>query len=793
LYERHILIPDDRRLRDLARTASAEAEQAMYDTIHQHIPQHVLDTWEAALFTPHRGNASALEWLQQAPRRKLRGLKEQLEKVEFLKALHVDAYALDALRLERQRDYARHMRRHRPARFRALKDPRRTLEMVCFLRITVLQSTDVALSLAELLIQELHARAVREVRDTESRVARTFKPTLRELRRVLHDPTIPDAALRQSILALMPSEYTLFPSRAAAVRWKLHEKARQVRPLLQALLVFPFAGDTGSSLIRAFSQLRAMYERQRRSLPWDVDVSFAPRWATLIESPDRQRALRAFEAATLFAMRTALRNGSVWIAHSLAYRSRTAMLISDTEWETHRRRFYAQLGLPRQASGYIPQLLANLEAGLVSLAEAVEAGEVIVDDKGIHLKALEAEETPPLLEATKDELFKEVGAVQLPDLLMAIDNETYFSWRLLGHAPTSETELLLVYAALLAHGTELDAAAVTFMIPKLSYEAIADAMRLLEDEGPLREANELVVQFLHRHEVVKTWGAGTLASSDAMSLDASRYLWNARVDPRRRMYAMGIYSHVLDQWGIIYDQPLVLHQRQAGAALEGVVRQTAVANVERLAVDTHGYTDFGMAIGKLLGVDLCPRLSHLRDRRLHVPREVSVPAILASVVERDVSLPQIETSWEPLVRVTASIEGGWISAVLALTRFGAASRADPIHQAGSALGKLLRTLFLCDYLSNEVFRREVLRILNHGESVHTLQRVIHFGSIAAARGRRREELVAISGSLSLLANVVMAWMTQRIQQVLDTWHSAGIRRVEPEILALQEHAPENLR
>jgi hypothetical protein len=34
-----------------------------------------------------------------------------------------------------------------------------------------------------------------------------------------------------------------------------------------------------------------------------------------------------------------------------------------------------------------------------------------------------------------------------------------------------------------------------------------------------------------------------------------------------------------------------------------VVRQTAAANVERLAVDTHGYTDVGMAIGKLLGLD----------------------------------------------------------------------------------------------------------------------------------------------------------------------------------------------
>ena len=162
----------------------------------------------------------------------------------------------------------------------------------------------------------------------------------------------------------------------------------------------------------------------------------------------------------------------------------------------------------------------------------------------------------------------------------------------------------------------------------------------------MREANELVVQFLHRHAVVKTWGEGTLASADAMSLDASRHLWNARVDPRRRTYAMGIYAHVLDQWGIIYDQPLVLHQRQAGAAIEGMVRQNVAGQVERLAVDTHGYTDFGMAISKLLGFDLCPRLSHLRDRRLHIPREVSVPAVLQPVIDPDVSLSQVEASWD---------------------------------------------------------------------------------------------------------------------------------------------------
>jgi len=782
LYDRRIIIPADRLLRDLARRASAQTERALLDAVHREIPEEVLQSWEEALLRPRQEGISTLEWLQRPPRRKLTGLKEQLAKVAFLKALHVDAYALDALRLERQHDYARALRRRRPARFRDVTNPRRTLEMVCFLRITLLQATDVAVSLADLLMLELHARTVKEVREAEARVARTFKPTLREIRRLLDDSTLSNESLRRAILALMPSEQELFPSRAAGVRWKLNEKARHIRPLLKALVALPFEAEEHSPLRLALAHLRDLYECQSRTLPWDVDVSFAPRWTTLIDSPDRQRALRAFEAATLFALRTALRNGSVWIAHSLAFRQRNALLIPETEWASHRRRFYDQLGIPMHVARYTPQLVANLEAGLASLAEAVEAEVVVVDDTGIHLSALEAEDTPPLLEATRYELFKEVGSVQLPDLLMAIDSETHFSWRLLERAPTNETELLLVYAALLAHGTDLDATSVALMIPGLSAEAIADAMRMLEDDGPMREANELVLQFLHRHAVVKMWGEGTLASADAMSLDASRHLWNARVDPRRRTYAMGIYAHVLDQWGIIYDQPLVLHQRQAGAAIEGVVRQTAAATIERLAVDTHGYTDFGMAMGKLLGFDLCPRLSHLRDRRLHVPRDLPVPPSLEAVVEPDVSLQHIEAGWDELIRVAASIEGGWISAVLALTRFGSAARADPIHQAGNALGKLLRSLFLCDDLSNEVFRREVLRILNRGESVHTLQRVIHSGSIAASRGRRHEELVAISGSLSLLANIVMAWMTQRIQQVLDTWQDAGARRVEAEVL-----------
>jgi len=91
---------------------------------------------------------------------------------------------------------------------------------------------------------------------------------------------------------------------------------------------------------------------------------------------------------------------------------------------------------------------------------------------------------------------------------------------------------------------------------------------------------------------------GKTASSDMMSLDASKHLFTARIDPRRRTHAVGLYTHVLDQHGIVYDQPVVLNERQAGPAIEGVVRDNDTKERVRLsllAVDTHGYTNVGMA------------------------------------------------------------------------------------------------------------------------------------------------------------------------------------------------------
>jgi TnpA family transposase len=138
---------------------------------------------------------------------------------------------------------------------------------------------------------------------------------------------------------------------------------------------------------------------------------------------------------------------------------------------------------------------------------------------------------------------------------------------------------------------------------------------------------------------------------------------------------------------------------------------------------------------KVTGFDLCPRLARLKKRRLYLPKGLDVPEILRPIVAETVSRRAISRGWDGLLRLGASVKLGWYPATEALDRFGSAAAGDPVYEAGDALGKLLRTLYLCDYLSNQVFRTEILDLLNQGEAVHSLQRAIHNGMITAKHGR----------------------------------------------------------
>lgn len=793
LFDKKILIPADRTLRDLARDAFASIHQKAIDTVRALMPASALQACIKVVFGAHESGTTVLEWLKLAPKRHSKStLEETLKKIRFLKELGTHQWDLKAITPPRQRAYGHAVRQRPPAETKRRVDDTQAVEIVCFLHNTLLELVDSVVYQTQRRTNDLVRHAKQKTAERRARSAAEYREHLIKIKALVEDET-QSATLRINAVKAVLNEMgeLSVQSDNQVKRELLIEDSTRVRALLAAVRDLDFKANDNERTLKNLKVLHDIYAAGGTELPIEADVAPDKSWKEAVDDPDRKRALYALQAHTAIKLSTGLRHGAVWIDYSFSHRERDQMLISPEEWERERGRYLRLLNLDRDPQAFLTKVIKHVEAGLIAVAEARKAGKLEIDAAGmLHLPPLTAlshEVDPKELGRL---LFEHIGDVQFPDLLLEIDSLTNFSEVLLGRRAVDENELIAVYAALIAHGTEIDAKSVAAMIPQLDPAHVSTAMRALESEGRLRKANQRVVEFQQRHAISKSWGSGVIASSDMMSLDASPHLWNARVDPRRRQFAVGIYTHVRDTWGILYDQPIVLNKRQAGPALEGAIRHNASADEQatklmRLAVDTHGYTYVGTTFAKLNQLDLCPRIRDLEERKLYVLRDMDVPEGLAGLVLKDVSLRSVRLGWDEMCRWAASIYSGYITANVAMERLGSGA-CGLVKRAADQLGKLLRTWFLCDYFTNEAFRREMHTVLNRGESVHQLQRVIYYGKIAADRGRHRDEMIAISGSHALLTNCVLAWNTYHMQQGVDEWRrtkrpidNATLRHIGP--------------
>jgi len=131
-------------------------------------------------------------------------------------------------------------------------------------------------------------------------------------------------------------------------------------------------------------------------LPTGAVQPFGVTWKYLVEQEDRAAALGCYRAATMLALKRALRNGSVSVGHSNRVSSARGLIPHDL-WERDRARFVRDLGLPRSCETFLRHLEAALSAGLEAVAEAVADGAMTIDKNMIVLpKAKPALEDPRL-------------------------------------------------------------------------------------------------------------------------------------------------------------------------------------------------------------------------------------------------------------------------------------------------------------------------------------------------------------------------------------------------------------
>jgi TnpA family transposase len=88
-----------------------------------------------------------------------------------------------------------------------------------------------------------------------------------------------------------------------------------------------------------------------------------------------------------------------------------------------------------------------------------------------------------------------------------------------------------------------------------------------------------------------------------------------------------------------------------------------------------------------VGLDLCPRLKELRDRRLFVPRGGEIAENLKGICRPKIDPAEAARQWDAMVHIFASVHIGHSSAITVLARYGSAARGNPLYEAMVQVGK----------------------------------------------------------------------------------------------------------
>ena len=247
------------------------------------------------------------------------------------------------------RRYARRMAGRPPSVSARIKEPARTLELSCFLRYCLLTATDQIIFMFQRRVADLWRRCADGVVSLDW--AQQYQQLLQQISDLTADDAVPDAELRARLRNLVAtSRAQRPPSRASVIRQRLIDAIAPVRSLLAGVSRLPWQATGEHPVLDALNKLRAAYAAGTKRLPAEVAaLRLGAAWREAIADPDRERAFRAMEVATLLALRRAVRNGSVWIEHSLSFRGRERLFLPDERWKSEARASLRQAAIARQS------------------------------------------------------------------------------------------------------------------------------------------------------------------------------------------------------------------------------------------------------------------------------------------------------------------------------------------------------------------------------------------------------------------------------------------------------------
>ena len=286
----------------------------------------------------------------------------------------------------------------------------------------------------------------------------------------------------------------------------------------------------------------------------------------------------------------------------------------------------------------------------------------------------------------------------------------------------------------------------------------------------LQSAIAKVVNGIFASRIQNIWGeATTSCASDSKKFGAWDQNLMTEWHIRYRGRGVMIYWHVEKKSACIYSQLKSCSSSEVSAMIDGLLKHSTDMKLEKNFVDSHGQSEVAFAFCHLLGFNLMPRLKAIHSQKLYVPDNGVNDNFsnLQPILTRSINWELIKQQYDQMIKYTTALRMGTAETESILKRFTRNNLIHPTYKALSELGKVIKTIFLCEYLNSEKLRIEINEGLNVVENWNSANSFIFYGKGGEIATNRLEDQEVSVLSLHLLQNCLVYVNTLMIQQILS--------------------------
>lgn len=449
-------------------------------------------------------------------------------------------------------------------------------------------------------------------------------------------------------------------------------------------------------------------------------------------------------------------------------------------WEDYEKSlpsYCEEVELPSDAATFTRALKTRLTEACDQADRQFPKDDTVRIDRGqLIIGRHKTEETSPEIKKLGHVLKERLEKISLLDMI--VDSENWLNLSrgfgpLSGHQSRLDDVNTRFILTVFCYGTNIGPTETARSVKGLSRKQASWLNLKRVTEKRLDKAIVQVANAYKKFALIQHWGTGKSVSADGKLWDLYEDNLLSEYHIRYGSYGGIAYYHVSDTYIALFSHFIPCGVYEAIYILDGLLNDESDFNPDTVHGDTQAQSTPVFGLAYLLGIKLMPRIRNIKDLKFYKPDRSMVLQHIQSLFSDPLNWALIEKYYADMMRIAMSVKAGKMTASTILRRFGTKNRKNKLYFAFRELGRVVRTLFLLEYITDSDLRKTIHAATCKSEEFNEFARWLFFANGGKIPANLRSQQGKIVKYNHLLANIAILYNVNAMTQVFNELKAEG--------------------